>query len=89
MQNIHLLIRLSVHRKSGFLVNSFPTRLTSALTQTPCLISEVETQTSDVAGKKKEKKKKNEKKEGGFKPGIEQLFVNSEFLIDRITHSLA
>lgn len=87
MQNIHLLIRLSVHRKSGFLINSFPTRLTSALTQTPCLISELETQTSDVAGKRR--KKKNEKREGGFKPGIEQLFVNSEFLIDKITHSLA
>lgn len=69
MQNINLLIMLKVYRKYGFLINSFPTRLTSSLTQTPCLISELKTQTNDVAEKKKKKKK-----EARFKPSIEKWF---------------
>lgn len=69
MQNINLLIMLKDDRKYGFLINSFPTRLTSLLTLTPWRISEQEKQTNDAAGKKEEEE---EKKEAGFKPGIEQ-----------------
>ena len=52
MEKIHLLIMLTVHRKSGFLINSFPTRLTSSLTQTSCLIPELETQANGETGNK-------------------------------------
>lgn len=66
MQKNNHLIMPRVYRKYGFLINSFPNRLTSSLRQIPCLISELETQTNDKAGKKEEKKK-----EGGFISDIE------------------